>query len=205
MKKLLCVCLTVAMIAVVFAACSNTNKENEQTTKSEETTASETVSETQKQTDTTKKVATVYFSATGTTKGVAEVIAKETSSELIEIVPKTPYTSDDLNYNSDCRANSEQNDSKARPEIKNDLSAISQYDVIYLGYPIWWGTNPRIIQTFIESYDLSKAEIHLFCTSGSSGIDKSVSNLKSEYPELNIVDGKRFSGSTDSEIKNWLK
>ena len=90
----------------------------------------------------------LYFSATGTTKKIAERIAEKLNSDMIEIIPKEEYKQEDLNYNSDCRANREQNDSNARPEIKNTID-ITKYDTIYLGYPIWWGTNPKIILTLL--------------------------------------------------------
>ncbi len=152
------------------------------------------------------KAAVVYFSATGNTKVVAELIANETKADIYEIVPTQEYTDEDLNYNDDsCRANLEMNDESARPAIKNDLSGITKYDVIYLGYPIWWGTCPRIIQTFLESYDISGAKIYTFCTSGSSGIEKSISDLKTLYPNVNIVDGKRFNSGTKADIKGWIE
>ena len=101
------------------------------------------------------------------------MIADETESDLFEIVPQIPYSSDDLNYNDDnCRANMEQNDDSARPEISNDLSVVESYDTVYLGYPVWWGTIPRIIQTFIENYDLSNATVYTFCTSGGAVLKK---------------------------------
>lgn len=152
------------------------------------------------------KAAVVYFSATGNTKAVAEFIANETKADIYEIVPTQEYTGEDLNYNDDnCRANLEMNDESARPAIKNDLSVITEYDVIYLGYPIWWGTCPRIIQTFLESYDISGAKIYTFCTSGSSGIEKSISNLQTLYPDVNIVEGKILNNATEADVKEWLK
>ena len=141
----------------------------------------------------------IYFSATGTTKAVAEKIAKASNSDIIEIVPKEEYKSEDLNYNSDCRANREQNDSNARPEIKNEID-ISKYDIIYLGYPIWWGTNPKIILTLLDTYDFTGKVIIPFCTSGSSDISKSVSDLRSYNSKLNIKDGKRFSLNDSEEV-----
>lgn len=147
----------------------------------------------------------LYFSATGTTRKVAERIADKSGSDLIEIVPKEKYTSDDLNYNSDCRANREQNDDKARPEIANKID-ISKYNTIYLGYPIWWGTNPRIILTLLDSYDFSNKVIIPFCTSGSSGISTSVSDLRKYDSKLNIKDGKRFTTSdSDQVIEDFIK
>lgn len=152
-----------------------------------------------------KKAAVVYFSATGTTKDVATLIAKEAEADIFEIIPEEDYTSEDLNYNDDnCRANKEMNDDKARPAISEDMSVVSEYDVIYLGYPIWWGTAPRVIQTFLESYDISRATVYTFCTSGGSGIEKSIKDLKSLYSDVNIVSGKRFSKAEEADIKKWL-
>ena len=81
----------------------------------------------------------------------------------------------------------------------------ADYDIIYLGHPIWWGTAPRIIQTFLEKYDFSKATIYTFCTSGGSDIEKSISDLQSAYPELNIKSGKRFSNATKNDVKEWIE
>lgn len=152
------------------------------------------------------KAAVVYFSGTGNTREVAELLAEETGADIFEIIPENMYTADDLNYHdNNCRANREMNDDSARPTISNDLSAVSEYDVIYLGYPIWWGTAPRIIQTFIESYDLSGATVYTFCTSGGSGIEKSISDLQQLYPDVNIAGGKRFNNATESDIKEWIE
>lgn len=141
----------------------------------------------------------LYFSATGTTKKIAERIATESNSDIIEIVPKEEYKKEDLNYNSDCRANREQNDSEVRPEIKNTID-ISKYDVIYLGYPIWWGTNPKIILTLLDTYDFNNKTIVPFCTSGSTGISGSVNELRNYNNKLNIKDGKRFSTNDSTEV-----
>ena len=122
-----------------------------------------------------KNVGVIYFSATGTTKRVAELIKKATDGDLIEIVPKDKYTDADLNYgNDDSRATKEQNDPSARPEIKNSIN-IDNYDVIFLGYPIWWGDVPKIILTFLDSNDLDSKIVIPFCTSGSTGISSSLS------------------------------
>ena len=143
--------------------------------------------------------AVIYFSATGTTKKIAERIAKESNSDIIEIIPKEKYKSEDLNYNSDCRANREQNDSKARPEIENTID-ITKYDTIYLGYPIWWGTNPKIILTLLDTYDFTGKTIVPFCTSGSTGISGSVTDLRNYNSKLTIKDGKRFASSDSDEV-----
>ncbi|MBR3199705.1 MAG: hypothetical protein IKG27_06920 [Bacilli bacterium] len=143
--------------------------------------------------------AVIYFSATGTTKNVAEKIAAKSNSDIIEIIPKEKYTSKDLDYNSDCRANKEQNDSKSRPEIESTID-ITKYDTIYLGYPIWWGTNPKIILTLLDTYDFTGKTIIPFCTSGSTGIAGSVNDLRNYNPKLNIKDGRRFSANDSDEV-----
>ena len=154
--------------------------------------------------DIINKPVVIYFSATGTTKSIATRIANKLNSDIIEIVPKVKYTSDDLNYNSDCRANREQNDNSARPEIENEIS-IDEYDTIYLGYPIWWGTNPKIILTLLDTYDFTGKTIIPFCTSGSSGIEGSVNNLRNYNSKLDIKDGKRFSANdSDDDILDFI-
>lgn len=144
-----------------------------------------------------------YFSATGTTETVAKSIQSVLGADIHEITPAMPYTSEDLNYSSDCRANREQNDDSARPEIVGSIENIEQYDAIFLGYPIWWGKAPKIIYTFLESYDLSGKTIIPFCTSGSSGISTSVSEIKSLEPDAAVNEGKRFSDSSESTVKEW--
>ena len=153
----------------------------------------------------TSESCVVYFSGTGNTRSIAEMLAEVTGSDLYEIVPAEVYTDDDLNYNDDdCRANKEQDDPAARPAIENDLSAVTGYGTIYLGHPIWWGTNPRIIQTFLDTYDLSNVKIYTFCTSGGSGIEQSISDLQANYPDLNIISGKRLNNATEKDIEDWI-
>ena len=141
----------------------------------------------------------LYFSATGTTKSIAERISTKSNSDIIEIIPKEKYKSEDLNYNSDCRANREQNDKNARPEIENTID-INKYDTIYLGYPIWWGTTPKIILTLLDKYDFVGKTIIPFCTSGSTEIKGSVNDLRNYNLDLTIKDGKRFSLNDSDEV-----
>lgn len=112
-----------------------------------------------------KKILIAYFSATNNTENIANHLDDILDADLYEIVPEIPYTSDDLNYNGDCRANREQNDDTARPAISGSVDNMEQYDVIFLGYPIWWGQAPKIMYTFAEAYDLSGKTIVPFCTS----------------------------------------
>ena len=151
-----------------------------------------------------QKIAIIYFSATGTTKKVAGYIKDATNGDIFEIEPKDKYTDNDLSYNNNnSRATKEQNDSSARPEISNTIDTES-YDVIYLGYPIWFGDAPRIILTFLDKSNLSGKTVIPFCTSGSSGISKSENYFKNNYKNINWLDGKRLSIS-QSEVTNWVK
>ncbi len=151
------------------------------------------------------KVLIAYFSATNNTEGIANHLDAILDADLYEITPEAPYTAADLNYNTDCRANREQNDASARPAISGGVDNMEQYDVIFLGYPIWWGQAPKIISTFLESYDLSGKTIVPFCTSGSSGIGSSATNLHSLAGSATWLDGQRFSGSASrSTVESWV-
>ena len=133
------------------------------------------------------------FSATGTTERVAKQIAAETGGELYEIVPAQPYTAADLDWNDrQSRSSVEMNDPKSRPALKVGKADIGSYDVIYLGYPIWWGVAPRIINTFIEANGLKGKRVMPFATSGGSGIEQSVEELKAAYPEIDWGEGKMY-------------
>ena len=152
------------------------------------------------------QVLVAYFSATGTTKGVAEKIAQGLNAELFEIVPEQPYTDEDLDYgNDESRTTIEMNDDSARPAIADPIENIDQYDTIYLGYPIWWGQAPKIMDTFVESYDLNGKTIIPFCTSGSSGIGSSAIDLENLSNGALWKEGKRFSGNEpQEEIMEWV-
>jgi len=153
-----------------------------------------------------KKVLVVYFSATGTTKSVAKKIKKATGGKLYEVKAADPYTEEDLDYNQDnCRANEEQQDEDIRPEIDGTVKNIDQYDIIFLGYPIWWGKEPMIIRTFLESYDLEGKKIVPFCTSGGSGISGSIKGIKASAEDANVVTGKDLTDVSSNNIKKWAK
>lgn len=152
------------------------------------------------------KILVAYFSNTGNTEGIANNIATAMNADIYRIEALQPYTSADLDYNTDCRANREQKDDSARPEIANLPENIDEYDTIYLGYPIWWGQAPKIIYTFLEKYDFTGKTIIPFCTSGSSDIGSSDDNLYSSAKGANWVDGNRFSGNAASgEVSTWAK
>ena len=150
------------------------------------------------------RVAVIYFSCTGNTRTAAERIRDLTGADLIELVPEQPYTSQDLDYNDEsCRANQEQKDPAARPRIAGQPLDLSQYGTIYLGYPIWQGTAPRIINTFLDSYDLTGKTIRPFCTSGSSGIETSVADIRAAAPEVNVTAGLHIAAVGVGDVKAW--
>ena len=142
------------------------------------------------------KVLVTYFSASGVTRNVAQNIADSIGGDLFEIKAKKPYTSQDLNWNDkNSRSSIEMDDKSSRPEIEATVSNIDDYQTILIGFPVWWYTAPTIINTFIESLDLSGKTLIPFCTSGGTGISGCEKDLKNEYPEYNWKEGKRFTGS----------
>ena len=147
----------------------------------------------------------IYFSRTGNTEKIAEYLIELTNADSYVIEAAVPYSDADIKYQDDnCRANKEQNDKSVRPEIANPIASIDSYDTIFLGYPIWWGQEPRIIDTFLESYDFSDKTVIPFCTSASSGIATSEKNIKALVPIGNQLEGRRFSsGATKEDVKAW--
>ena len=145
-----------------------------------------------------------YFSASGVTKSISEKIAAENGYDLFEIEPEVIYTPEDLDWtNKESRSTVEMNDKSFRPAIKKTPD-VSCYDIVAVGFPVWWYTAPSIINTFIESTDLTGKTIKVFCTSGSSGVEKCVEDLRNTYPELDFDSGMRFSGDV-SMAKKWLE
>lgn len=152
-----------------------------------------------------ESIAVVYFSCTGNTQAVADEIAQAVQVAPQEIVPAQPYAPDDLDYNADCRANAEQNEGTARPALGNPVPDVSGADVIYLGYPIWWGKAPRIILTFLEQANTSGKTIIPFCTSGGSGIEGSLPEIEAAAPNAVVEDARRFSqGASQADVDAWV-
>ena len=154
----------------------------------------------------TPKVLVVYFSATNTTKGVAKHISDALNADLYEITPEIPYTSADLNYHDDgSRSTIEMNDSSSRPAISGSVNNMEQYDIVFIGYPIWWGEAPRILSTFVESYSFSGKTIVPFCTSGGSGVGSSASNLERLSDGGTWLSGTRLNGSASrNDVAAWI-
>lgn len=154
-----------------------------------------------------KKILVVYFSATGNTKRIAQIIASDRNADIFEIVPESPYTTEDLNSkNPDSKVAKEKADKFIRPKIKNSIENFSQYDVVFLGYPIWWGEAPRIMNTFVESNDFNGKTVIPFVTSGNSEIGTSPNPLKEKTKGAAWKEGKRFSASSsEADVKKWIK
>lgn len=153
--------------------------------------------------DSKEKIAVVYFSATGTTKSVASYINENVGGTLIEVVPLEAYTDDDIDYvNSNSRSASENRDDTARPKLKEKID-LSGYDVIYLGYPVWYDNVPKIIITLLDTSEISGKTVIPFCTSSSSEITNSLNVLKKYKTDVKWVDGKRLNNDKD-EVKKWI-
>ena len=153
------------------------------------------------------KTMVIYFSATGTTKAVAEKIAAITGADLYEIQAAQPYTEEDRNWHDDSsRTTKEQNDPSFRPELGSEPPSLEGYTTVYLGFPIWWGQEPRILDTFVESCDFDGVTVIPFCTSGSSGIGNSGKNLEENAKSGTWLAGERFgAGASEEEIRAWIE
>ena len=205
MKKILLVLLTLCLM-IGLAACSGSSTSDETANSDNETAATEEQTSEAEQSNSETSTIVVYFSVTGNTKGVAEKIADITGADIYEIKAAEEYTDEDIDYdNSDSRTTHEQNDPSARPEIGSDTISLEGYTTIYIGYPIWWGQEPRIMDTFVESYNFDGITMIPFCTSGSSDIGESGQNLADNAGSGNWIEGKRFDGSaSEDEIRTWI-
>jgi flavodoxin len=182
MKKI--IMMLAALLAVSLSACSQKKAE----TKME------------------KKVLVAYFSASGTTKGVAQQLAEVAGADLHEIKPEQPYTDADLDWNDkQSRSSVEMQDKKSRPAITDKLQNMQDYDVVYVGFPIWWYTCPTIINTFMEAYDFQGKTVIPFATSGGSSIKKACADLKAAYPNLNWKEGKLLNRASKDELQKWVE
>ena len=152
------------------------------------------------------KVLVAVFSASGVTRKVGEEIARVSGGDFFEIVPSEKYTTADLNWNNrKSRSSVEMNDKSSRPEIAVKVSDMDQYDTVIVGFPIWWGVAPRIIETFLESYDFSGKKIIPFCTSGGSGVGRSDTELhKNVRGNVRWEKGVQINRPNENEIKKWL-
>ena len=154
-----------------------------------------------------KNVLVAVFSASGVTKSVGEAVARAAGADFFEIVPKQPYTTADLDcMNKKSRSSIEMNDPSARPGINGKVADMASYDTVIVGFPIWWGVAPRIIDTFLESYDFSGKKIIPFCTSGGSGVGRSDTALHKDVSgDVQWARGRQINRPNEAEIRRWLE
>ena len=152
-----------------------------------------------------KKILVSYFSASGVTARVAQKLSQAIDGDLHEIIPAQPYSQADLDWtNPQSRSSQEMKNKAYRPAIQNEVKNMDDYDVIFIGFPIWWYVAPTIINTFLESYDFTGKTIVLFATSGGSGLGKSADGLKCSAPGAKILDGRLLNGQLDEkDLKAW--
>ena len=199
--------LIAILLLFAFSACGQqtTPKQTEQPeqTQQNETEQQEQQNETGEQNNNT---IVVYFSATGNTETVAGYIADTLNADTYQIIAEQKYTSDDLDWTDDnSRVSTEHNDPDFRPEMAGELPDLTNYDTIFIGYPIWWGEAPNIVKGFVENVDFSNKVVIPFCTSSSSGIGSSSENLEALTSNANWLAGQRFSSSVSKDdIINWV-
>lgn len=220
MKRTVSILAAVLMLALMINACANqpTSQNTENTAapvESAPVTAAPTESAQPAESAQTAEVSespaeksgvlVLYFSATGNTRLLAERIAKLADAEIAEIVPAQPYTAEDLNYHDrTTRASAEQNDPSARPAIAAEIP-LDGYSVVFIGYPIWWGKAPRILNTFVEAADFTGITVIPFCTSGSSDVGSSDDELAALAGSGSWLQGRRFAVSAnDDELLSWI-
>ena len=178
MKKIL---ITLAAMTLMLAACGQNSKKE-------------------------MKTLVAYFSATGTTEAVAKDLAEVTGGTLYEIKPEVKYTDADLDWrDKTSRSTIEMQDKNSRPAFVKDLKDADSYDVIYIGFPVWWYTAPTIINTFIEAYGFEGKTVIFFATSGGSTIDKANKDFAAAYPKINWKAGKTLNGASKDDINTWVE
>lgn len=201
MKKLVAAFM-LFMIIFSLAACSSNKASDESSSAASKPSGQNDSSVT---TETDYKALVVYFSWSGNTENVAKSIQAQTGADIFEIVPRTPYGDD---YDTVVDLAQEEQQNNARPAISGSIENIEQYDVIYVGFPNWWGDMPMILYTFFDTYDLSGKTVALFCTSGGSGLSGTVNEVKALEPNATVTEGLHIgSGSSsdpDSDVSQWL-
>lgn len=184
----------VISLIITLTACGQTAKTNQKDSSNTDDMKNE------------KKVLVAYFSATGNTKAVAEDLAKVMDATLFKIEPKQPYSAADLDWrDSTSRSSVEMHDVNSRPEIKDKVKDIAEYDIVFLGYPIWWYVAPTIINTFVDENNLNGKTVYCFATSGGSPIGPCVDALKKQYPDINWQEGKLLNNADEATLEEWKK
>ena len=212
MKKIYSLIMAFTLL-LTFTACSNNTNDESSSSAQQQSGTPDSISadKSDNQNDSSTPAVTgskslvIYFSWSGNTENVAKSIQSQTDSDIFEIVPATPYSDD---YDTVVDLAQEEQRSKARPAISGTIKNIADYDVIYVGFPNWWGDMPMILYTFFDTYDLSSKTIALFCTSGGSGLSGTVNEVKSLEPNATVTEGLHIgSGSSsnpDKAFSEWL-
>lgn len=212
MKKIYSLIMAFTLL-LTFTACSNNTNDESSSSAQQQSGTPDSISadKSDNQNDSSTPAVTgskslvIYFSWSGNTENVAKSIQSQTDSDIFEIVPATPYSDD---YDTVVDLAQEEQRSKARPVISGTIKNIADYDVIYVGFPNWWGDMPMILYTFFDTYDLSSKTIALFCTSGGSGLSGTVNEVKSLEPNATVTEGLHIgSGSSsnpDKAVSEWL-
>lgn len=212
MKKITSILLALVLV-FSFAACSNNSDNSASTANSTTSTpagkqSTDESSDNNTDSSSNSKILVVYYSATGSTKAIAETIADTTGADLFEITPVDPYTSDDLNWTNDnSRVSVEHNDESKRdvPLTKTTPDNWADYDTVFIGYPIWWGIAAWPVNNFVEGNDFTGKTVIPFCTSSSSGLGQSGDLLADMAGTGNWQDGERFSsGASSSKVESWV-
>lgn len=214
MKKVFSILMVLTLLFSLAACSSNTNEEEISSSTQESSTQSSVTTEEQNPSsepadepndETGTKSLVVYFSWSGNTENVAKSIQSQTDSDIFEIVPATPYSDD---YDTVVDLAQEEQRNNARPAISGSIENIDQYDVVYVGFPNWWGDMPMILYTFFDTYDLSGKTVALFCTSGGSGLSNTVNEVKELEPNATVTEGLHIGSSSSSDpddaVSEWL-
>ena len=198
----------IIMVLAALMGCGNAqNNENKEQNGASTGSATETapVEQEQTQNENTMKALVTYFSASGVTRNAAKQVADIIGADLFEITPETLYTEADLDWqNKQSRSSVEMADKTSRPALKDGGKVdLANYDVVYVGFPIWWYTAPTIINTFIEANDFTDKTIVPFATSGGSNIKKACEDLQTAYPNYKFGEGKLLNSIDKADIEKW--
>ena len=203
MKKIISLFMVLTMV-LSLAACSTNQSPSESTPEKQPDSSAEA----QQPTDEAGKTLVVYYSATGNTENVANYIATATDGDLFELEPAEPYSDADLNWTDDNSRVVREHDDESLRDIELVADTVENwdsYDTVFIGYPIWWGLAPRIVNTFIESHDLKGRTVIPFATSGGSGIANSVAELQKAYPGLNWQEGRLLNRTDEKTVRQWVE
>jgi len=200
MKKIIVILVVALLAAVLFAQGKSEAKkqpENAQKTAVQQNEGGKKM----------PKKLVAYFSASGTTARVAKELAEAAKADIYEIRPETAYTNNDLDWrDKSSRSSVEMADKKSRPKLADKNAKIADYDVIFIGFPIWWYVAPHIINSFLEAYDFTGKKVVVFATSGGSGFGNTVKELQPSAPKATIIEGKLFNGKIDkAELAKWAE